>query len=158
MCYCATERPSKPLPPEQQQMRQVAALKRMYPKSHQFLDSQLGSTLTPVQEEEIDPSSPLPPLPGDLNDPLPPLPGEDTSLHPPSQEYLPTPYISPLPPLPGEDIAPEVAAVVSVRDSVREMEKLQKSVNVAPRISPPHTPPPPPPRAGIHTFHITISS
>ena len=129
-----TERYNEPPPSVETKQRHVAALKRMYPiKSHHLLDSQLGPTLTPVLEEEFDLSPPLPPLPGELSDPhhspLPPLPGE-FAVPPPftSEEFQmssPTPYITPLPPLPGEDIRPEVAALASVRESVREMKELQ---------------------------------
>ena len=164
MCVLLSpERPSNPLPPEEELTRQTAALKRMYPKSHQLLDSPLGSTLTPVQEEEFELSPPLPPLPGELNEPLPPLPGETSTFHPPSSDnstlppqpgesqVSPAPYISPLPPLPGETgpspMSPGVAAVASARESVREMEELQLAMVPPPDPSPPKLPPPPPQRS-----------
>lgn len=146
---------------QEDQDRHVAALKRMYPKSHHFLDSQLGLTLTPVQEEDIDLFPPLPPLPGETSSspplpplpgetsssPLPPLPGETSSspLPPLAGEVpaSPTPYISPLPPLPGEQmpsvVLPEVAALASVRESVREMEQLQNFMDSPTAFSPPTT-------------------
>ena len=140
-------------PPPEEQQRHAAALKRMYPKSHQYLDSPLGPTLTPVLEEDTDLSPPLPPLPGELNNPLPPLPGEQPSSPTPyispllplpgEQPSSPTPYISPLPPLPGEstpsDVLPEVAALASVRESVREMKNLQETMATS---SPQHPSPP----------------
>lgn len=115
----------------QEQHRQASILKHMYPKSHHLLDAQLGPSLTPVLEEEVDMSNPLPPLPGESclppiteNSPLPPLPGEFPSP--------PVPSVSPLPPLPGEispsPVLPEVAALASVRDSVRELKDLEEQM------------------------------
>ena len=158
----------------QEKQRHAAALKRMYPKSHHFLDSQLGPSLTPVLEEEVDllppftgsqssnsplpplpgepsesPLAPLPPLPGEPSEsplaPLPPLPGESSGSPLPSllreSPVSPRANISPLPPLPGElspsEVLPEVAALASVRSSVREIEQLHESMGGGTHLSSP---------------------
>ena len=140
---------------------------RMYPKSHRFLEPQLGLALTPVLEEEVGMSSPLPSFSGDF--PLPPLPGEpvqppvaDNSPLPPlpgESPALPVATVSPLPSLPKEKFQPpkkaasppvEVAALASVRSSVKELQDLEELVGkMSP--APPHTHSPASPLSPHHS-------
>ena len=108
---------------QEEKERQARDLIRKYPKSHRFLEAQLGPTLTPVLEEEVGiPSpqqsySPLPPLPGE-SPPLPPLPG-DFSMSP--NISLSPDVVTSMSPS-----SPEVEAVASVRSSVKELRELEE--------------------------------